>query len=90
MSLTGREARHLASQMAQDIALPLPYHVLFLSICHLVSLIYSSTLQITTKEWRMCYLVFGVATGGSPTRVRGVVRLGGLHGLAPWGPADGD
>ena len=53
MSLRGREARHVASQLAQDAALPLPYHVLFLSICHLVVLIYNSTLQITTKEWRI-------------------------------------
>ena len=53
MLLTGREARHLASQVAQDVALPLPYHVLLLLICHLVVLIYSSTLQMATKEWRI-------------------------------------
>ena len=32
VSLTGREARSLASRLAQDVTLPLPYHVLFLSI----------------------------------------------------------
>ena len=53
MALTGREARHLASQLAQDVALPLPCHVLFLLICHLVVLIYGTTPQITTKEWRI-------------------------------------
>ena len=48
--LTGREARSLASRLAQDVALPLPYHVLFLSICYIVVLIYSCTLQIPTSE----------------------------------------
>ena len=53
VSLTGREARSLASQPAPNVALPLPYHVLFLSICHIVVLIYSGTLQIPTSEWRI-------------------------------------
>ena len=52
-SLTGREARSLASRLAQDVALPLPYHVLFLSICHIIVLIHSGTLQIPTSEWRI-------------------------------------
>ena len=59
VSLTGREARPLASRLAQDVALPLPYHVLFLWICHIVVLIYSGTLEIPTIEWRiwgfMCF-----------------------------------
>ena len=53
VSLTGQEARSLASRLAQDVALPLPYHVLFLSIGHIVLLIYSGTLQIATSEWRI-------------------------------------
>ena len=53
VSLTGCEARHLALQLGQDDAPPLPYQVLFLSICHLAVLIYSSSLRITTKEWRI-------------------------------------
>ena len=51
--LTGREAQSLASRLAQDVAHPLPYHVLFLSICHIVVLIYSGTLQIPTTQWRI-------------------------------------
>ena len=53
VSLTGREATSLASRLAQDVALPLPYHVLFVSMCHIVVLIYSGTLQIRTSEWRI-------------------------------------
>ena len=53
VSLTGREVRSLASRLAQNVALPLPYHVLFLSICHIVILICSGTLQIPTSEWRI-------------------------------------
>ena len=53
VSLTGRQARSLASRLAQDVALPLPYHVLFLSICHIFVLIYSGTLQIPTSEWHI-------------------------------------
>ena len=49
--LTGREARSLASRLAHHVALPLPYHVLFLSICYIIVLIYSGTLQIPTSEW---------------------------------------
>ena len=49
--LTGREARSLASRRAQDVALPLRYHVLFLLICYIVVLIYGGTLQIPTSEW---------------------------------------
>ena len=55
--LTGRKATSLASRLAQDVALPLPYHVLFLSICHTVVLIYNGTLQIPTSEWRIWALL---------------------------------
>ena len=60
VSLTGLEARSLASRLAQDVALPLPYHVLFLSICHIVALIYSGTLQIPTSEWRSEWRIWGL------------------------------
>ena len=57
VSLAGCEASQLVSQLVQDVALPLPYHVLFLSIYHLVVLIYSSSLQRNTKKWRIWGMV---------------------------------
>ena len=49
----GREARHLASQLEQEVALHLPNHVFLLSMCHLVVVIHSSALQITSHEWHI-------------------------------------
>ena len=57
VSLTRREARQLASHLAQDVALPLPYHILLPLICHLVVLIDNCSLQKTSKEWRIWGMV---------------------------------
>ena len=51
ISFTGLEARDFSALVAQDCVLPLPFHLLFLSYCHIVVLLYASDTCLPKGEW---------------------------------------
>ena len=52
ISVTGREACTIASVVATEMVLPLPFHSCLLSFCHVVHLLYAVDLQVSNSLWR--------------------------------------
>ena len=76
VSLTGREAQEFAALVAQDCILPLPFHLLFLSFCHVVVLLYASNVGLPLGVWQawgkihvyLLHLIMEYAERGSQPR----------------------
>ena len=51
ISFTGREAREFSALVKQDCVLPLPFHLLFLSYCHIIVHWYASDTCLPQGEW---------------------------------------
>ena len=83
ISFTGREAREFSALVAQDCLLPLPFHLLFLSYCHVVILLYAPDTCLPPGEWGawgnlhvyLIHLILEYAESGSTTTLN-------LHGLS--------
>ena len=89
VSFTGGEVRELAPLIAHDCILPLPFHLLFLSFCHVVVLLYASHLGLPLGVWHawgkihvyLIHLIMEYAESGSTSTLY-------LHGLThPFSPA---
>ena len=87
ISFTGREAREFSALVAQGCVVPLPFHLLFLSYCHIVVLLYASDTCLPQGEWGawgnlhvyLIHLILEYAEGGSTT----TLHLDGLsHAFA--------
>ena len=52
ISLTGREARTIASIVATWMLLPRLFHSCILSFCHIILLLYAVDLPMTQSLWR--------------------------------------
>ena len=83
ISFNGRKAREFSALVAQDCVLPLPFHLLFLSYCHVVVLLYASDTCLPHREWGawanlhvyLIHLILEYAESGSTATVY-------LHGLS--------
>ena len=83
ISFTGREAREFSTLGAQDCVVPLPFHLLFLSYCHIVVLLYASDTCLPQGEWGawgnlhvyLIHLILVSAESGSTATLY-------LHGLS--------
>ena len=51
ISLTGHEARTIASVVSSQMLLPLPFHSCLLSFCHIILLLYAVDLPISHSLW---------------------------------------
>ena len=52
VSFTGDEARESVALVAQGCILLLPFHLLFLSFCHVVVLLYASDVGLPRGVWQ--------------------------------------
>ena len=83
ISFTGPEAREFSALVAQDCVVPLPFHLLLLSYCHIVVLLYASDTCLPEGEWGawgnlhvyLIHLILKYAESGSTATLY-------LHGLS--------
>ena len=52
LGLTRRESRELLSKVVLGMNLPLPFHWVALSLCHVAVLLYARDLKMPTVQWR--------------------------------------